>query len=643
MRWFDTETRSAKILQMMERKLIFKSDQLSRKLGVSEKTVANEIAQLNRQLSGTALIDLTRGEYRLYLFDIPSCVKIRDEITKPIRDFENPQIRISYIADVLMNTADPSRIDDMAEEMDVSRSTLNGDLKRLKSILSEYGIEVIGKPNTGLSLKGDEYEIRRFILENNYELIYNRDVLDKDIWNRFEALTQQYGLESNTVRLFGRYLTVCLDRYLNGYPVHFPHPRFFELKQSGLYKPADELADAVSESLGITLPPEERIFLTIPLAGMRNPVEWGEIGNLVDIGEETAELVQKIIDVIRSETDLSFQFTDELDEFICHIYFLTNRLRYGLRLENPIKDEMRAKFPLAWNMASRAGRIVEESVGCPVSEDEIGFLASYFEVFIEEQRHQNQRKFRVLVVHHSGGAAQRLIAYQLRHIFEEDTVLDIIPDRPGCLDDVHQYDLLITTDRRCSVEGVPVIYLDEVFDEKILRQRIDQVRYINQLDIPVTHGSNSVLLSLLDDSRIFVFEPETAYDDILTRMGGALSGQGLADKGFTERLLEREHRSSMRFSEQVSFPHTFHLLGRSPGAALGIIPRGLAESGNEELRIVILAALPKEAEDDVTLVRLYEEIVRLSENQDVIRSLSGMRCYSEILHYFIADKPIFDR
>lgn len=37
MRWFDTETRSAKILQMMERKLIFKSDQLSRKLGVSEK------------------------------------------------------------------------------------------------------------------------------------------------------------------------------------------------------------------------------------------------------------------------------------------------------------------------------------------------------------------------------------------------------------------------------------------------------------------------------------------------------------------------------------------------------------------------------------------------------------------------------
>ncbi|MGI6108683.1 MAG: BglG family transcription antiterminator [Eubacteriaceae bacterium] len=643
MRWFDTETRSAKILQMMERKLVFNAEQLSRKLNVSSKTIANEVTQLNKQLAGSALIDLSKGEYRLLLFDIPTFIKIRDEITKPIRDFDNPQIRISYIADLLMNTDDPCLIDDIAFDMDVSRSTLVGDLKRLKSIFGEYDIKIVGKPNTGLTLKGEEFEIRRFILENNYELIYSRDILDKDIWNLFEDLVDRYGLESSTADSLGRYLTVSLDRYLNGYPVHFPHPRYFDLKHNGLYRLADELADQISESLGTVLPPEERIFLTIPLSGMRTPVDWSGIENFIEIDEEIIELVQEIIDTIKDEMDLSFQFTELLDEFIYHLYFLRNRLQYGLHLENPVKEEMKDKFGLAWKMASRAAEIIKTRTGFTVSTDETGYLASYFEVFIQEQRRLHRKKFKVLVIHHSGGAAQRLIAYQLKKLFDEDTIVDIRPDRQDSLDDIENYDLLITTDHNCTESRIPMIELDEVFDEKLLRQRIERVRYVNQLDIPIRHGSHSVLLSLIDDSRVFVFDSKTPYQSILETMSRRLVDQGLVDKDFSQRLLEREASAPTRFSESVAFPHTWHLQGKSPCAAIGLLPEGCNDEGCRELRLVILSGLPREAEEDTTLVKLYDEIILIAENAEIIKRISKMDSYQDILHYFIAERPVFDQ
>ena len=48
----------------------------------------------------------------------------------------------------------------MAEEAGVSRSTLNKDLKQVKSLAESYSITISGKPNRGLEVLGSELNLR---------------------------------------------------------------------------------------------------------------------------------------------------------------------------------------------------------------------------------------------------------------------------------------------------------------------------------------------------------------------------------------------------------------------------------------------------------------------------------------------------
>ena len=49
---------------------------------------------------------------------------------------------------------------------------------------------------------------------------------------------------------------------------------------------------------------------------MRIPVNTDSIDNFIQIDQQTIELVDKILAVVRDETDLDFQFDESLEEFI---------------------------------------------------------------------------------------------------------------------------------------------------------------------------------------------------------------------------------------------------------------------------------------------------------------------------------------
>lgn len=119
----------------------------------------------------------------------------------------------------LMNTDCPYLTDELAYDMNIGRSTVNGDLKRLRKILEEYEIEILGKTNTGISLNGDELEIRFFILENMYDGIYKDYPLDSDLIDAIKQIALEYELDSVAVEYFIKFFTVMIDRFLNGNPL----------------------------------------------------------------------------------------------------------------------------------------------------------------------------------------------------------------------------------------------------------------------------------------------------------------------------------------------------------------------------------------------------------------------------------------
>lgn len=93
MKWFDAENRLIKIINLLEHKSELTTNELSKKLAVSTKTIQNDIKDINSELRGSALIDLNHSIARLYITDFPRYQKQRSSIERRNSNFDSPQMR----------------------------------------------------------------------------------------------------------------------------------------------------------------------------------------------------------------------------------------------------------------------------------------------------------------------------------------------------------------------------------------------------------------------------------------------------------------------------------------------------------------------------------------------------------------------
>lgn len=96
---------------------------------------------------------------------------------------------------------------------------------------------------------------------------------------------------------------------------------------------------------------------------------------------------------------------------------MINRLKYGFHIYNPMVDDFKNKYSVAYKMAEIAKGVLEERIGIEMTEDEMGFLAAYFGVFLLEQEPEEKR-CKIAIVCGSGKIIGRLIENQLKKVFD---------------------------------------------------------------------------------------------------------------------------------------------------------------------------------------------------------------------------------
>lgn len=98
------------------------------------------------------------------ILNLKFMILIFDEIMqgklKTASDFNSASKRIAYLLNRLIETEDFLRMDDLSEEVGVSRGTVVKDLKTLKEMINDFDVKITGTPNKGLRIIGDELELR---------------------------------------------------------------------------------------------------------------------------------------------------------------------------------------------------------------------------------------------------------------------------------------------------------------------------------------------------------------------------------------------------------------------------------------------------------------------------------------------------
>ena len=147
----------------------------------------------------------------------------------------------------------------------------------------------MGSLITVLSSKGNELDIRKFILGNIYEIIYEDFQIDDDIIDFIKETTDKYKFDKTTFDLFIMSLTISFDRVINGYPISTLSNEYGELLRSWEFNLVTYIIEEISQHIQIT--------------------------------EKILNLVSDIIERVRYKMGLNITEEDILDDFVYHMAF----------------------------------------------------------------------------------------------------------------------------------------------------------------------------------------------------------------------------------------------------------------------------------------------------------------------------------
>ena len=636
---FNNENRTAVILRNIEMQSVCSVESLAAKLDVSQKTIRNDIKELNCLLGGYACISNNKGTCKLIVFAPKGFTEIRNKIYKQEDLFNSSHTRMAYMFWQLMHAEEPYLTDDLSEEMKVARTTTIGDLNRLRKVIEKYDLKIKGKANTGLALCGDEYKIRLFILENIYEQLYLNFPLGQIIREKLYDFQERLSMDALGFGFFYRFFVVMIQRMESGHTIKKLEPKYEELYGSSAYMIVDEFLNEIEQVKGYKISKEERLFLSISVAGMRTPANTAEIEQKISISEGVADLIIEILDRIKAELNVTVVANELFDDFVYHVFFMINRLKYGFHIYNPMVDDFKNKYSVAYKMAEIAKGVLEERVGIEMTEDEMGFLVAYFGVFLLEQEPEKKR-CKIAIVCGSGKIIGRLIENQLKKIFDVEPEFEIFY---GIFDENRKddFDYIVTTTELHMDTKTPVIFMDEVFDREYIQRKFENMRFLSEAGRTIRKGIDSLFMNLLDETRFFVLDQESSYDENVDRMARALTNQGELDAGFAQRVREREKYSTMVLDQNIAFPHTKNMLSKLT-LAMGVFPDMLKDDKYGNIRIIILLGIPESMEDDTVLVRLYDDILSIGKKPDVIPKIQKMESYREFLLYIAEENNIFE-
>ncbi len=639
MELFNNENRISSILKNIEMQSVCSVEKLAGKLNVSAKTIRNDIKELNYLLGGYAMISMNKGDCKLIVFDQKGFQEIRNKIFQQDDFFNSPQTRMTYLFWQLINAEEPYLTDDLSEEMKVGRTTAISDLNKLRKIIGKYQLKIKGKANTGLKLVGDELHIRLFILENIYEQLYLNFPLGAEVREKLSDFQKKLSLDALGFGFFYRFFVVMIQRIESGHVIQELDEKYMDLYQNQAYSIVDEFLDEIENVKAYEIPKEERIFLCISVAGMRTPANTREIEQKISVSEDVADMIIEMLDRIHTELDVTVIANELFDDFVYHIFFMINRLKYGLHIHNPMIDDFKNQYSVAYKMAEIGKEVIEKREGITITEDEMAFLAAYFGVFLIEQEPEEKR-CRIAIVCGSGKIIGRLIENQLKRIFDVEPEFEFFYNGNFAEHKKNTFDYIVTTTELNLETETPVIFMDEVFDKEYIQKKFHNIKYLADAGHDIRRGIDSLFMNLLDENRFFILNQEKSYDENVRIMAETLMSQGELDTEFADRVEKREKYSTMILNQNIAFPHTRNMLPKL-SLALGVYPKPPKEKGYEEAKLVILLGIPESMEDDTVLVRLYDEILMIGKDVKVIDKIRSMKSYKELLLYITEENNIF--
>lgn len=628
----DTMNKNQKIImkELLASDVPLTSEHLVLTCGVSSKSIRRYLADLKDQCEQHgATIIMKPGLGNLIRIDDEEKFHTFLEKERSSQKIPNsPEERLDYLLNLLLYNSDYVKVSDIADDLFISTSRLSIDLKNLRSLLDNYHLKIVNKPNYGIKIQGNERD-RRICMAEYYMKKRNDDTTSNPndayqvmINNVITKVLVQKNIHMSDIALqsLAIHLLIAVERIKTSNIIQLTSETQQKMEAKGEYSIALALKDAIEHTFGITLPISEICYLTQHLIGKKHfESDTNEFD--VEVNEEVTILVNVILRSIFDQTRMDFYNDIDLKmNLMLHMIPFLERVRNQMMVHNPIINDIKEKYSFAYELASIGLSAVCERLKVKITEDEISFFALHFILALERKR-EEVAPSNILIVCSTGRATSQLLAYQIQKKFgDRINVIRIIEAHRLDQMNLESFDFIFSTVPIHKEYPLPIRQINNLLEEKDF----------NLIESCLKAGTAKLHIRDLMDEKLFFTDIDAQNkEEALQILIQKVSDHVSIPDNFYQLVLEREEFASTELNNLVAIPHPNCAVTNSTFIATGILKKPIIWNSKSVQIIFLIAIMPNNKQD---LRDFYEGVVDFVTKEKNTTELLHKQTYDNLMN-----------
>lgn len=412
------------------------ANEIANYLNVSNRTVRSDIKYINSELVKELIVSVKGRGYKMNrtLYSVEQLAEIVTAYTN-----KESEILLKIGCQLLIHQQ-PMTVDQLENDFGLTRSEVNDYLKRIQSWCTSFDINVNISKKKGITVNGNEMNIRNAILHLN-QLSTKHQTVEQFILNEIpEAHIQMifqiiknnlsdYQIQTSDIRIRQLLIHLIIIFKRNN------DASWVVDEESQII--AQHCIDEINRKLAYGLSDETAKLFSFFISYYFNKY---------DLGLEKV-FVKSYIDrmIYQMEKSVGVNFTKDKalrDNVYSHFSRTYLRIAKNVYINNPLTEDIKKHYPFVFNTLYETVNHLSKDAKINLVEDEIAFLALHFQSSIDRNE---KNRFNIVITCYYGLGISSLLEAKIANLDDRIHVIDTLK-----LENVSQYDFsgvdaLITT------------------------------------------------------------------------------------------------------------------------------------------------------------------------------------------------------
>lgn len=624
------------IKYLIEQKDWTTSNQICLALSISRRSLQNYIRNINEEHNNLSVS--SREGFKLSNHEMVN--KLLDQNNYQSIPQTVDERRKYIFKSLLINNTEKS-LDELADELCISITTLNNELVKLKLELTKYDL-VFKTKNNYAHIEGFEKNKKKLLSDLIYtdsDSFLSLDLIQaylpifdlKEVRKIIMDSLQQYEYFIDDFSLLNLVLHIAITmerRRIASAPVIHKQVYSKTVKiNSHIIQIINNISNDINSKYHIAFTDSDQYDLSLLIMTRvfnidPQSISTNELESIV--GTDVMHLVKDIKQKTLHSFYVRLDNHDFVVRFSLHIRNLLIRLDNHIILRNPQMLNIKTTYPFIYDISVFIANIIQQSKNIHLSEDEIAYIALHIGVLIEEQK-AIENKLKVVILNPTYYSNSVKILKKCFKIFQDSIIIgDMISDESE-LTDIHDYDLLITTIQPQNKNNKPYVLTTDFMNNKDIAniaQTIDDV--LNSKKVKRLENKLKVLFKEELFSTNEMFEN---CNQAIEHMTNQLEKNNYVNKDFKQKIFEREDISSSAFGN-IAMPHPLEMCSKTSAIAVSIHKKAFMWK-QTHVNIVFMLAI--EETDRVLFKDIFDFLTDIIADDKKLNTLIHVKDYQEFI------------